>query len=237
MKNETLSFYAISEDGNSFQRVSTTTVVQDLGPCVDAIRRITARTGQKVPFMCLSNGVPLHASIKASDGIVWGILPAIELNCNWTVTGDTMHPTFTGPGTRMKQSWTPPEGCRPFFFADVLDSAIPGPRRFKARQCYLVAAGKTPGWYRLPLPNTYADGTLCLGDGNTPMGQTLATVWENAVTMFFSAPFNSDLSTEGTGMPGTKALFTFKVTDNKPVPCPDWETKCTKVNSTVYDCV
>lgn len=51
--------------------------------------------------------------------------------------------------------------------------------------------------YRLPLPNCYGDGAMCMGSARVDRGGTVAERMERAEESFFQSTFNRDFSGEG----------------------------------------
>lgn len=157
------------------------------------------------------------------DGALCSVLlKRLTLDTCFSQVGDFLVPTFERGGMRLKLDWEAPSDMQLRFAALCHPS-------WTATECFLFARGPQPGFVKLPLPNIYDDGRVCMGDEvrGTIRGDTLAACFKAALESFRSTSWNTDLNNHGASV---RALFRWK-SDRTPVPAPaDWRRFCQTVS-------
>lgn len=132
-----------------------------------------------------------------------------------------------------KPEWKPPASARLWFITHAtMRSSV---------TCYLVfTRSDKPGIWKLPLPNTYDDGKLCMGDAfeealhglRSAPNDTELGLHAAALEHFRNTAWNGDL---WRNRDATDALFRFNF-EGKQLPVPDrWADWCSGVSSTIYN--
>lgn len=155
-------------------------------------------------------------------------LDRVVINTQFAQVGEFMVPVFAPSGLLMTLEWPVPADME-LRFASVCEQAG---GHWKMGECYLFAR-KTgrPGFLRLPLPNLFDDGRVCMGDlvVGTVRGETVSECFAAAALSFRTTRWNSDIAPD---QGRTRALFRWRP-DRSPVPPPaDWERYCYTVSRT-----
>lgn len=167
------------------------------GALVDA-----ATVGDPSNILCRirRNRIKLHTHFRESDGV---LVPVFQSDTN----------TLS-----LQMEWTPPADMAVWF----------GIRSFYERQqhkfaeafLYATAVGiGVAGVFKLPLPNLYNHGPICLGRADF-VSNTLAGLVDEVVAHLDSATWNTDLMPrEGSEPAALRALFSYSLADSTQVPC------------------
>ena len=216
--------YLITREG--FTRRTITAEV--LSPADSIIQGLSEKAPRKI-MRFADAGALLSGSFNEGSALVWGEPSSLKFTCGWGAPVDgKVSPDFRGTSV-YSVNWTPPEGFKVRF---VVVASVSG-ERWEVGNCYLIGVSRTtPGWYRLPLPNTYDDGRVCMG-GRVGASPTVAGAWLMAFSHWQSAPFNADLI-DRVNAGHCKGLFSY-TSSGAQVPCENPVACCVKVNSTVYD--
>ncbi len=126
---------------------------------------------------------------------------------------------------RLSVTWTPPKSMRLHF---GVIGAINRAGTFELVNCYLFAThNETWGakqFYLLPLPNTYTDGRVCMGNGFCPApAKTLSKLIEDCVTQFRNSAWNADLLTPA-NRGACESLFRFNPATLQPCNPARWSS-------------
>jgi hypothetical protein len=162
-------------------------------------------------------------------------IPSIVLNTTFDADNDKLFPTFrSGALPHLRMEWTPPPGLTVFFVMLMVANSDSSWSITRDRH-YLLGVDNTktvPGWFRLPLPNIYADGQVCMGN-YTSQHPTIHACATAAIDQLLNSPWNSDLLGDITPI---KALFSFDSTTNKPLPpVTPWHTHMVRVNNVLFE--
>jgi len=208
--------------------------VQSKGNLSDHLRALASQAAVTLRSTLAVRGQPVSLSIK-SDVVATIDIPAIPLTTTYDVVGGKLVPTFQNGSnaTRLRLVWTPPTGMRVVLVMAMTKSET-GWSIVRDRH-YLLAVDTTktvPGWFRLPLPNTYADAQICMGT-YCYEHPTIAAAVSAGVAQFLDSPWNSDLMGD---RGNTHALFSFDAKTNNAAP-PDqaWTGICSRVNNVLFE--
>lgn len=210
--------FFINEDG---EWLLTPTAVTNFGECLKALAE---SMGRKVPSAFLLDGKPVGVTALTGGVTLAAVqLPHVDIDTHWKIDGEDLYPVFASSKDTVdrKFRWTPPADMKLTFCLVASGSWI--------KSDALLFAKKTggTGFWRLPLPNTYTDGRLCLGEERTIRGNTLAECLDNAVRRFHEAKWNTDLLSDQSFC---KKLFRFSMTGEQR-QVPNWEECCFRVNT------
>lgn len=188
-----------------------------------------------------SDGKPIHCAIGPAHVTVIECLSKLHLTTyyrsNPSLNPPCLTPCFKQEATDNVQLsnpvWTPPEGIHLWFVTYIPKEG--------STHCYLVfTRDDRSGIFKLPLPNTYDDGRLCMGGawdeevanlryrgGDTSIG--LHTL---AVERFMASSWNADL---WRNRDGTDAMVRFDYEGKQLPPLNGWLDWTNAVSSTVYN--
>jgi hypothetical protein len=136
-------------------------------------------------------------------------------------------------------NWIPPTDMTLYF--GVLASATAIPKTFMNAYLFAVKTG-VAGFLKLPLPNWFPDGRLCMGDNlRTENHPQLDGFFNNILQRFYNSPWNTHLI-DGQ-LANIQRLFKWKVTTNEQLPIENgvrWEDLSARINSehleAIYGC-
>ncbi|MCR6656611.1 MAG: hypothetical protein NVV63_12555 [Opitutus sp.] len=131
-----------------------------------AIARALTAMGVHIPLLDITpQGAHIHAHFSASQHVIATQLGSINLDTYFTMQQEDesdgpphIVPVFQplAGATRMRLKWRPRGDMNLWFVtARAPDTHV--------MTCYIVATHHEAGLWRLPLPNTYEDGRLCMG--------------------------------------------------------------------------
>lgn len=191
---------------NSTKRLQGAFSVGDL-PCSLAI------TGEKMVASFILNSLSMKTTFAVENGVMTPVfLPrsntnAVFAEAVWYTPGN-MQLTFAMEIHRLKPTFATKDVC--LFARDV-------------------GFGGKPGFFRLPLPNHFEDGRLCLGDTLANLrGNTVAELCSKVLDLLKNSAWNSDQLPD---MAKAKGMFRFSPADNTTVPTPHpWTQFCTSVS-------
>lgn len=201
--------------------------VRDLGPQDSIVQKLAADlpTNMLNAFL-LPGGKPAHIQTKAGVIIVWTELNKLQLRTVYTVGRDgTRYPVFKRPESMTSPpeheasfEWDPSVIGMRMFFTSTLKFE-PAAKTYVWNQSYLVCkAPKRKEIFRPPMPNTYTDGRICMGNDYRHTGPCLADVFCHNLAHFDASKWNNDLS-DGITADHVKAMFSFDK-DDKQIPPP-----------------
>ena len=130
--------------------------------------------------------------------------------------------------------WTAPNNMRVFLAVKARKNAAGKVWSVVEPYLFCKAASAVPaGFYKLPLPNIYPDGRLCLGNGWTGNSPTLIGVLKNCLRQLNESSWNTDLPSP---VEQTRQLFRFHPTTLDSLPGEtEWWNACKRVNRVEYE--
>lgn len=138
-------------------------------------------------------------------------MPYLNIRMPWkTSCGGFLSPV---PATRnepsvypvMSMRWIAPDPITLLLISQISDMHI------ETRRSHLFAYDSDLKSFRLPLPNIYDDGAVCMGSYDSH-GRTLMEIQGKALTQLDNSQWNSDLYTEGDKL---SELMSYKVEKNE----------------------
>lgn len=123
-------------------------------------------------------------------------LPALPLKTAFHAVDKLMLPVFSSDKAPMSLSWVPPKDMDLRF---IVGATYGAPQSnyptgyFQFNTSYLLAFSSEKRCYKLPMPNIYADGRLCLGNSHIEVQSTLQDVYLATYRLFCDAPWGTDL--------------------------------------------
>lgn len=129
----------------------------------------------------------------------------------------------------MNPEWKPPEDMVLAFITHILQHHF--------CNAYLIAISmESRGLFKLPLPNLYGDGKLCLGGGADIPGRNAVDLADNALEDFNQSKWNRDLLSR-VSRESLNNMFAFDE-QGKQIPHEgDWKTSCEEVSCDIYNTV
>ncbi len=129
-------------------------------------------------------------------------------------------------------TWEPPQGMHVLFAfkAKQVEMPAPSPKAWTLIEAYLFVKPEGPpgGFFRLPLPNVFADGRLCMGNGIVFREPTLEKLAKKALAHINESPWGTDMMPDQAKM---KKLFRFDVSTLKNLPpVGNWVDACVRVS-------
>ncbi len=236
-------FFTLTPSG--FQRVSI-----HIDPCGDAdaqLRTLANSTPTVTPRMFMGPSGPAHVAVTAAAVTIFTVVPKFNLTTTYasvTVAGrQLLKPVFAEVrgAVRMSPEWTPPSNMK-VWFVSVLPITSGAPKYARSNLIATCTNEGVNGAFWLPLPNIYNTGKLCLGseastvvDIHPNTTTPLDRVFMNALNLFHSSSWNSDLlHTTDEGV--RNRLFLFDPATNKVAVSPtDWQTWLPRLSNEDYN--
>ena len=191
-----------------------------------------------IPFRASTREVSIICT--ASDRYLVTRLPGIRLNTNFVLQGEHIVPFFFHPDDTAGRESTPKASVEAIFppgMSVVFACRIQGWKNdsnyssHRDQTCYLIAYSADKRAWRLPLPNIFEDGAMCMGSFNGS-GSTAAEAFGKAIAQLDASEWNSDLMQGRQEM--AQKLFRFDPKDNQNVPFEgDWTALCEKIATPV----
>lgn len=184
-----------------------------------------------------------HAGLRARTGggiFVWCRILKLSMRAQFDIEHDLRLPRFRGGGTSMEMTldYLPPQEMALFL---AVDAKLTG-SAYKSQSHLLFAcdwrtctpgAGAVPqessGFFKLPLPNTYSDGRICLGRGNESVqAPSAAELLARTHTILQNSVWNQDLSEQ---VENSRQLFRWDAaTATQRPPTLRWYQLCSRVS-------
>jgi hypothetical protein len=199
-----------------------------------------------VPNFMFHDGFPVSASLKGNNFVIWCRLKKLVINCAWRVLEGNLVMDPLTRKDRIARDWLAPENMELFFMVrgtrgtegeNVYKFGVPG-RQSVHLWCRSTEKSKAAaGWFRLPLPNTYEDGSMCLGSGDGIYGPSMTDVLLEVKGILDNAPYASDVLDREVDHPARNLLFYYDMSGEQIMPGAKWHTNMTRVNNTYYSLV
>lgn len=244
------TFYTLNDVNGTFEKVTITRQV-----VADADAQLRALSNDQclfIPRACSVGRQPVHVAASAHLLTMACRLPNLRLSTFWKIIQppDRRHkpyivPIFHDAGSgefRAAPVWTPYSNMAMFFVSCFQTSN--GQYVYSRSNIAVVCTDKRyPGTYRFPLPNIHGNGKLCLGSdaGQITADATLplASMFDKALEVFQSSPWNTDLLNEN-APDVINAHFRFSAEDNKtqvPGPIEEWPISWVKISNTDFSAI
>jgi hypothetical protein len=208
----------------------------------DIISRIAGQEVRRATAVFALEDKLVRLASRFDGSLILGVvLDHIRLDTNFSLFEDIAGGKFLSPVFRGNRNtvhttclWKPPDTMEIHF---AVHMSLVGDITWQMIDSLLFARPiNRPGFFKLPLPNTFGDGRMCLGNGpNRINGDTAQEVLTKAHTMFESGVWNTDLIDE-INLENTRKLFQFDPSNFLPIPPPEeWEQCCRRVSSTTME--
>ena len=156
------------------------------------------------------DGRMVHILACASENFIIQPLEIMPVNMPWRMQDDTLLPSpapagCDSPNPLIRMDWRVPYEMSLVFISKV------GAMVKVEKKCnFLLAFDPEMRCYRLPLPNIFEDGSICMGDFDSH-GTTIIEAHAKCWQQFKSAQWNTDLYSDDR-IAKLEALISFKVT-------------------------
>lgn len=173
-------------------------------------------------------------ALRPTYCVVSTTLKVLPLSTFFSVNpeGTVMVPEFTKNVNFLDRTmeWQPPDNCK----LKLAFVAKEKSGHFYAEQQVLFAINQEPGFWKLPLPNHYGDGKLCLGETICRVLEpTVQELTEKFFAIFKSSRWNNDQMPR---MDNAKALFRFNTASGETLLVAGgygFHNYCQRVNNVV----
>lgn len=203
---------------------------------VKALKKVGQQGYTKLNAVDEIDGMPVTIAAGEANCLVMTGVKSFAINTFAKTEGDVTVPVFTNSGGAIVRTmrWTAPNNMRVFLAAKARKDM--SEKIWSTVETYLFckAASAVPaGFYKLPLPNIYPDGRLCLGSGWKGDAPTLIGVLKNCLRQLNESSWNTDLRADSEQ---TKQLFRFHPATLDSLPGEtDWWNACKRVNRVEYE--
>ena len=218
--------------------------VDRVGDIDPFIRQLAADTPVVVPRAFVLGDKPVHMAVSQRNLTLFTRLDHFNITTTYaTHSRGVVTPAFAAPtpgAVTLTCKWVAPANMALWFVA--LFDVNATPRCVYSRSSLAVACTEErhKGVFRLPLPNIYENGRLCLGrnepatvqpDASDPM----FTVFERAAGVFNRSSWNSDLL-HTANAPARARTFQFSLANNESVNVdPAWPTFFDRISNTDFN--
>lgn len=188
----------------------------------DVMRSHFSRERRLAKGCFLVLGKPVDLAVGPQSVLCAVRLDGISLTTQFQQTGDKLYPVFGASGVMMSLEWKKPDDMELVFSSDCTKDR----GRWRMGECFLFARkANKPGFLKLPLPNLYEDGRICMGNevAGSIRGDTLEGCFKAALESFADTRWNSDLLPAAER---TRALFRWTVDRKQIQPEMAWELQC-----------
>lgn len=194
-----------------------------------ALDRAVQSAYRRVPGVCLIDRQPVAVAVSNENTLIGTQLLQLKINSHFLLVDGSLEPRWAGgPGAlAMTCTWVPPSDCQLFFAI----KAKPYERKWKLHEGYFFTKSLIAGgFFKLPLPNLFEDGRICLGNslGSVSLNDTLEGLLKGVLNHFTESPWGTDMTPD---MGLTKRLFRFNPSTLINVaPEGEWHAACRRVN-------
>lgn len=173
------------------------------------------------------NDLPVKLITKREQVVCCLKLRELPIKTTFSLLEGKMVPEFTNNRDFLQgdKIWTPPESMKLHFCVRCQFQP------WKAMEIYFFAQHTDDGsTYKLPLPNQYGDGRLCLGDNLGRLsGATLPELLAKVLDLLKNSTWNTDQLPD---MAKAKAMFKWNPASGEVVhETEDWTELCTPLNT------
>ena len=200
---------------------------------------LAARAAQAFPNAFQLGGQPAHVSLSGPPSsrraLISVCVPKLKVHTFYSVSEGALVPVFRNlpDSVRMDLEWTPPPTMRLWFALDA--QMVDGKWRHGTPFVFLKSTNKAhAGTFKVPLPNCYDHGAICLGHVDWKIGDVL-TVAQQAYDQLQTATWNTDLLYDHDA-PARNGLFRFDLATNKQIPfTAEWERLVKRLSNPTID--
>lgn len=206
--NGQTTLYCLDAAGNFHRLIAN---IQSLGPRSDLLMSAASEEGTTIHNFARIGELPVH--LYAARVPAYAVrLPFLRIRTQYRVIGAGANvclvPWFErGDTLDLTCEWTPPYNCDLFFV-------------YRENKCYLVAGYTNPtgarSIRRIPMPNVYGDGRICMGQWRPNPEQTILDQLNSAITNFTTSEWNGDLL-EG-NRPNLNEFLRFSIDGRRQLP-------------------
>lgn len=201
----------------------------------EALRKVADSGYQKVVGAMKIDGEPVTLCVNANQVIAGVPLKRLNLLAKCQLIDGHMVPVFTGDEVfLMNCVWTPPANCQMHFAMSLNKSGA----TWKISNVFLfcrAASGTPGGFFKLPLPNIYPDGRVCMGERfqMTCPENTIEGLLKHGIRHLAESPWGTDMMPQASKI---RALFRFDPgTLTSVEPATEWHTHCDRVSRVEMD--
>lgn len=198
----------------------------------------TAQQGyQKQPAIDEIDGLPVTLATSEANCLAGVSIKGFSLRTWAKEHNGLLVPTFQKEGRETMErtlAWTPPGTMKLFMIVKAKSDLVN--KQWMLVESYLIAkaASAVPaGFFRLPLPNIYPDGRVCLGNDFKGHSPTLLGVLKAAIRRLNESSWNTDMLPD---MDESWKLLRFNSTTlAAETPEGNWWDACTRISRLEYD--
>lgn len=191
------------------------------------IKSTVANMPTLAPSVCELNGKPVRLAVASGYSVAGVQLDNLRIRTFYKLEGNVLLPVFTagGDAIEMTCTWTPPGHLK----MNAAVSAKHDGMDWVSQHYFMFGTSAyDPGFWKLPLPNSFEDGRMCLGRDYLPKDKTLVGLLAKIVDHLHSSHWNTDIAPDYNL---TKALFRFDPsTLANAAPTRPWTEVARKVN-------
>lgn len=234
-------YFAFGDDGALYRFLAPTRVLN----AESALASLASNAPLQLRSIFIIDGQPVHLALKKTHAILAMRITNLTLNTFFRLSGGVLVPEFK-PRFGLDEYldihglWQPPVTMKLWFAVNVQLAASPM-LPFRNDNPFLVAQhtgsdASVAGFWKLPLPNQYGDGRLCLGD--TFHEIAYANLQDHMLAckkLLDTSAWNTD---QLPLMSAAQEMFKLDpLTNQRPVPVPgptwNWTAFCTRVSNPV----
>jgi hypothetical protein len=193
----------------------------------------------------------VNMSFKKSELFAFTKLKSIILTSHYNLNPDDkiLRPVFIKTEDSsskqypiMSPRWTCPDSMSLYFVSKIYgwNTRMTLPKTQPDQSNYLFALDANKVAWKLPLPNIFDDGAICMGrfDGSST---SIQGAFAMALGQFYNSAWNSDLNSSQTSQKAG-SMFMFKPTETSVEQMPmdeatHWSNLCTKIATPVTDII
>jgi hypothetical protein len=187
---------------------------QHLGGDAEIAAHLSTTAVTNVPHAFKLYNTPVHIAKQGKQSFISTRIPTLALATHFMVEDGVLVPSFkaTTDSVLLNLVWTPPANMTLHLGVSVGTSGSDT----VFHEAFLVAtlAGES-GTFRLPLPNLYKHGPICLGRTEF-RADTLSSMMEQVIMQMQTALWNTDLL-DSSDNNRRKNLFSYSLADNSQV--------------------
>ena len=187
---------------------------QHIGGDVEVAAHLATAAVTTVPNAFKLYGSPVHIAKQGKQSFISTRIPTLALATHFMVEDGVLVPSFkaTTDSVLLNLVWTPPANMT-LHLGVALGTSGHEPVFHEA---FLVATlARESGTFRLPLPNLYKHGPICLGRSEFS-ADTLSSMMEQVIMQMQTALWNTDLL-DNADNGRRKNLFSYSLADNSQV--------------------
>lgn len=221
------TFFAMTRTGATY-RVEPAGTVRLVANPERILADASSSQSFKVKKAFQASGLDVDLSIKRNQTLAYCTLKKLPLATRFAVQNGHYVPVFVGNDSAtfmLNISWVPPTDMRIKFGFDI---ALDEDNRLRVNQAFLFATSTArQGYFKLPLPNLYDDGKICIGEaGLNARGDTIQELFEKQLRLLEVSTWNNDLIS---GADYASRVFQFTLDNCQTIQLP-WVDYCRLVS-------